>query len=318
MNKKTRKIIIYGVVIVLSLFLLLVAISYVNFTRDMDIASERLSTSEIYRSPAGDTEYAMQGEGTPVLVLHGAGGGFDFGLWSGRVFFNDSRKIVAVSRFGYLNTPVPEHASIQEQAARYHDLLGHLNITKTVVVGTSAGGPSAIRFANDYPENCSGLILISAVSRAEPLGSEEPLHIKIIHLVQQSDYAYWLFSRLGQSVILGMMGVPEDVYAEFTPEQKALAQEMLDVMHPMTRRYQGTINDAEMLLREEIPTENITCPVLIMHARDDALVNYTHALNANERIPHSRLVLFDNGGHAMLSQIEPVRENVTQFLDALR
>jgi pimeloyl-ACP methyl ester carboxylesterase len=318
MNKKTRTIIIYGFVIVLSLFLLLVAISYVNFTRDMDVAEKRLSTSEIFRSPAGDTEYAVQGEGTPVLILHGAGGGFDFGLWSGRVFFNNSRKIIAVSRFGYLRTPIPAHASIQEQAARYHDLLGHLNITKAVVVGTSAGGPSAIRFANDYPEHCSGLILISAVSRAEPQGSDEPVPIKVIHLIQQSDYSYWLFSRLGQSVMLGMMGVPEDAYAEFTPEQKELAQEMLDVMHPMTRRYAGTINDADMLLYEKKPTENITCPVLIMHARDDALVNYTHALKAKENIPASRLVLFDTGGHALLSQIDSVRKDIVQFLDAAR
>jgi len=316
MKEKTRTIILSGLVIVLSVFLLLFVISYLSFSHDMDLANERLSTSEIYRSADGDTEYAVRGDGTPVLILHGAGGGFDFGLWSGRVFFRDSPKTIAVSRFGYLRTPVPDNASIQQQAARYHDLLTHLNITRVVVVGTSAGGASAIRFANDYPENCSGLILISAVTRAEPPGSEEPVHIRIIHQIQQSDYAYWLVTRLGQSAILGMMGVPEDVYGEFTPEQKLLAQEMLDVMHPMTPRYPGTINDADMLLRDEIPVGNITCPVLIMHAKDDALVNYAHALNAHERIPHSRLILFDSGGHAMLSQIDPVRDNVTQFLDA--
>jgi pimeloyl-ACP methyl ester carboxylesterase len=318
MNEQSRKIILYGFVIVLSLVVLLFAISYVNFTSDMDSAKERLSTGGMYRSPAGDIEYAVAGEGTPVLILHGAGGGFDFGLWSAKVFFKDNQKIIAVSRFGYLRSPIPKDASIRAQAAQYHDLLGHLNITKVIVVGTSAGGPSAIRFANDYPENCSGLILISAVSRAEPKGSEEPLHIKIIHLIQQSDYSYWLFSRLGQSTILDLMGIPKDAYDKFTPEQKQLAQEMLDVMHPMTLRYSGTINDADMLLREEIPTENITCPVLIMHARDDALVNYTHALNAQEKIPQSRLILFDTGGHAMLSQISLVRENVTQFVDASR
>jgi len=318
MNETAKKVILYAFVIVLSLAFLLFAISYVSFTQDMDRAQERLSTSDSFRSPAGDIEYAVAGEGTPVLILHGAGGGFDFGLWSARVFFKNDQKIISVSRFGYLRSPVPHDASIQAQAARYHDLLRHLNITKVIVVGTSAGGPSAIRFANDYPENCSGLILISAVSRAEPQGSEEPLHIKIIHLIQQSDYSYWLFSRLGQSTILDMMGIPKDAFAQFTPEQKQLAQEMLDVMHPMTLRYQGTINDADMLLREEIPTENITCPVLIMHAKDDALVNYTHALNAHERIPQSRLIVFDTGGHAMLSQIHLVRENITQFVDASR
>lgn len=316
MKERTRNVILYGFVIVLSVLFLLFVLSYTSFSRDMDLAKERLSTSEMYTTDAGDTEYAVQGEGRPVLILHGAGGGFDFGLWTGRVFFPDNQKIIAVSRFGYLRTPVPGDASIQQQAARYHELLNHLNITKVVVVGTSAGGASAIRFANDYPENCSGLILVSAVTRAEPQGSEEPVHIKIIHQIQQSDYAYWLLTRLGQSAILGMMGVPEEVFIQFTPEQKQLAQEMLDVMHPMTPRYPGTINDADMLLRDEIPVENITCPVLIMHARDDALVNYTHALNAHEKIPRSRLILFESGGHAMLSQIDQVRDNVTQFLDA--
>jgi pimeloyl-ACP methyl ester carboxylesterase len=317
MKEKTRKVLLGLCVIVLSVSLLLFGISYVFFLSDMSLAEERLSTSEMYRTPAGDIEYAVQGEGTPVLILHGAGGGFDFGLWSGRVFFAGDHRTISVSRFGYLRTPVPDEASIRKQAAEYHMLLTHLNITKVLVVGTSAGGPSAIRFANDYPENCSGLILISAVSMPEPAGSEEPVHIKIIHLIQQSDYSYWLFTRLGQSAILDMMGIPKDVFAQFTPEQKQLAQEMLDVMHPMSRRYKGTINDAEMLYRESIPVENITCPVLVMHARDDALVNYTHAVNAHERIPHSRLVLFDTGGHAMLSQIGPVRENVTEFMGSL-
>ena len=318
MKEKTKKFILRGLLIVLSVFLLLFAVSYLSFSRDMDLAKERLSTSTVYTTGAGDIEYAVRGEGTPVLILHGAGGGFDFGLWSARVYFPDDRKIIAVSRYGYLRTPVPKDASIRGQAAQYHELLNHLNIEKVVVVGTSAGGASAIQFANDYPEHCSGLILISAVSRAEPPGSEEPVYIKIIHLIQQSDYAYWLLTRMGQSTILGMMGVPEDVYSRFTPEQKMLAQEMLDVMHPMTPRYKGTMNDAEMLLRDPIPAGNITCPVLIMHARDDALVNYTHALNAREKIPGSQLILFDSGGHAMVSQIVPVRENVKQFFQALQ
>jgi pimeloyl-ACP methyl ester carboxylesterase len=316
MQEKTRKILTGVGVLVLSVSLLLFAVSYLSFASDMDRARERIARGEVYHAPGGDIEYAVSGNGTPVLILHGAGGGFDFGLWSGRVFFPDGMRVIAVSRFGYLGSPVPANASIRSQAALYKSLLDHLNITKVVVVGTSAGGPSATQFANDYPQNCTGLILISAVSMAEPGGSEEPLHIKIIHLVQQSDYTYWLFTRLGQGAILGMMGVPEDVYERFTPEQKQLAQEMLDVMNPMTPRYRGTITDAEMLQYDEIPAANITCPVLILHARDDALVNFSHAVNAREKIPHSRLVLSDTGGHAMLSQIDLLRENVTLFLSS--
>jgi pimeloyl-ACP methyl ester carboxylesterase len=316
MKGKRKKIIILVFITVLSVILLLFGISYVSFSQDMDRAEERLLTSEIFATADGDIEYAVRGEGTPVLILHGAGGGFDFGLWSGKVFLEKNHKIISVSRYGYLRSPIPDNASIRNQAAQYNALLDHLNITRVVVIGTSAGGPSAIRFANDYPGRCSGLILISAVSMPEPGGSEEPIYIRIIHLIQQSDYSYWLFTRFGQSTILDLMGIPTDVYGTFTPEQHQLAQEMLDVMHPMTRRYAGTINDAEMLLAGTIPVENISCPVLVLHARDDALVNYTHAENSHERIPQSRLRLFESGGHAMLSQIESVREEVEEFIAA--
>lgn len=316
MRERTKKIVMRIFFVILAVILIFFGTTYVLFTSDMDLAQERLSSSTIFTTPDGDIEYAQEGEGMPVLLLHGAGGGFDFGLWSGRVFFNNTRTILAVSRYGYLRSPIPEDASIRNQAAQYRDLLDHLNITKVVVVGTSAGGPSAIQFANDYPERCAGLILISAVSMPEPSGNEEPVYIKIIHLIQQSDYAYWLFTKFGQSTILDLMGIPKDVYENFSPEQKQLAQEMLDVMHPMTRRYQGTLNDADMLLVDEISVGNISCPTLIMHAKDDALVNYAHALHSHERIPRSQLILFETGGHAMLSRIDDVRGNVEQFFPA--
>jgi pimeloyl-ACP methyl ester carboxylesterase len=315
MKSEHKKIILTVFIIILCVILLLFGVSYLSFSHDMDLAKERLSASEIFKTPHGDIEYAVQGEGMPILLLHGAGGGFDFGFWTGRIFFKNNYKIISVSRYGYLRSPVPDNASIRNQAALYNDLMDHLNITKVVVVGTSAGGPSAIQFANDYPGKCSELILISAVSGPEPQGSEEPVYIKIIHLIQQSDYAYWLFTRFGQSTILDLMGIPKDVYYNFTPEQKQFAQEMLDVMHPMTPRYKGTINDAEMLLVDKISVDNLTAPTLIIHARDDALVNYTHALNSHAMIKQSKLVLFDTGGHAMLSQIDHVRETTGRFLN---
>jgi pimeloyl-ACP methyl ester carboxylesterase len=315
MKCKNKKIISTVFIIILCIFLLFLGLSYLSFSQDMRLAHERLATSEIFKTPNGDIEYAVQGEGIPVLLLHGAGGGFDFGFWTGRVFLGNNYKIISVSRYGYLRSPIPDNASIKNQAAQYNALLDHLSITKVIVVGASAGGPSAIQFANDYPEKSSELILVSAVSRAEPQGSTEPVYIKIIHLIQQSDYAYWLFTKFGQSTILDLMGIPKEVYYNFTPEQKQFAQEMLDVMHPMTPRYKGTINDAEMLLVDTIDVDNLTAPTLIIHARDDALVNYTHALNSHERIKQSKLVLFETGGHAMLSQRDHVRDTIGQFLN---
>ncbi|MBN1375006.1 MAG: alpha/beta hydrolase [Dehalococcoidia bacterium] len=270
--------------------------------------------SQILETGQGILEYTVSGSGTPVLLIHGAGGGYDQGLWSGKVFLSDSYQTIAVSRFGYLRTPIQENASIKGQAALYTALLDHLNIKKVTVIGISAGGPSAMQFVNDYPERTSKLILLSAVSMGRAPGDQNTFITGVIHTIQQSDYAYWLMASYMQSTFLEFLGVPNDVYKSFSPKQKLLAQEMLDIMHPISLRYRGTINDGKMVDRYGISTESIVTPTLILHARDDALVSYSHAENSHRQIAQSKLIIFDTGGHAMLSQMDRVKDNIRLFM----
>ena len=293
-----------------------IAITYPRFYREMQATKAHLlNSSQILKTEHGTLEYSVQGEGIPILLLHGAGGGYDQGLWLGKMAFGNGHKFIAVSRYGYLRTPIPTDASIQTQSALYKDLLEYLDIPKVIVVGVSAGGPSATQFANDYPEMTSGLILISAVSRA-PFPNDKPaFYIGIIHLVQQSDYVYWLVVRYLQPVILDLMGVPSEIYKNFSPIEKQLAQEMLDTMHPMTQRYAGTKNDENMIRRNTVSTDNISAPTLILHSKDDALVSYHHAEHAHNTIENSRLILFESGGHGMLSRMNEVRKNIKESLN---
>lgn len=145
-------------------------------------------------------------------------------------------------------------------------------------------------------------------------GDKDPFYVGIIHFIQQSDYAYWVFAKFMQPIILDLMGIPSSVYRNFTPQQKGLAQEMLDTMHPMRPRYKGTINDGKMIQRDGVSTDMISAPTLIMHAKDDALVSFSHAENAHAKIKRSQLIGLDTGGHAMLSQMDKVREHVKVFL----
>jgi pimeloyl-ACP methyl ester carboxylesterase len=297
----------------------LVIVTYPRYSREMRASRKHLqSESEILNTDKGDIEYAVKGEGTPVLLLHGAGGGYDQGLWAGKLFLEGGYKFISVSRYGYLRSPIPEDPSIKTQAALYHVLLDRLNTKKVIVVGVSAGGPSATQFANDYPDKTSALILLSAVSEAKAPGDKPSFYVKIIHLVQQSDYAYWVFTKFMQSTILSFMGIPPEVYRNFTPTQREMAQEMLDIMHPMTLRYKGTVNDGEMIQREEVSTNNLSAPTLIIHAEDDALVSYHHAEDAHKKIKQSRLILLSTGGHAMLSQMDEVRKYAKEFLKNIR
>lgn len=295
-----------------------VALTYPRYHREMHVAKARLlAGSGLLRTEHGDIEYIVQGEGTPVLSLHGAGGGYDQGLWFGKLALGDGHKFISVSRYGYLRSPIPRNSSIKTQAALYKNLLDHLHIQKVVVVGGSAGGPSATQFANDFPERTSALILISAVSEASAPGDKPAFYVGIIHLIQQSDYAYWLVAEFMQPAILNLMGISPDLYGKFTPVQKQMAQEMLDTMHPMTERYRGTVNDGRMIQREAVSTDNVSAPTLILHAKDDALVSYHHAEHAHEAIKGSRLVSFGTGGHGLLPQLDAVRQDVKEWLERL-
>lgn len=315
MRPKILRIVLFITGFLSGIGTVLIAMTYPRYLREMRAARERLSTgSKIYKTDYGNIEYSIKGEGQPILSLHGAGGGYDQGFWFDRLGLGDGYKFISVSRFGFLRSPIPENASIKLQAAQYKALLDYLNIKNVIVFGASAGGPSATQFANDYPERCSALLLLSAVSRSRIPDDQEPFYVNIIHLIQKSDYIYWLITRFFQSQILSLMGISPKVYSQFTPEQEALAQEMLDIMHPMSPRYKGTINDGKMLESYHMTTDRLSAPALIIHAKDDALVSYKHAEYAHKNIKQSKLILFDAGGHGMLPQMEKVRKELSEFL----
>jgi len=71
-----------------------------------------------------------------------------------------------------------------------------------------------------------------------------------------------------------------------------------------------------MIGRDGVSTDLISSPTLILHAKDDALVNFRHAGNAHAKIKKSKLILYDTGGHAMLSQVDKVREQARVFMAA--
>src|SRR4030095_14130680 len=95
----------------------LCGLAYINYRRDIHQARQRVSTgSRIVHTPCGPIEYAFAGDGPPVLLVHGAGGGYDQGLEIGDPLVKSGFRVIAMSRFGYLRTPLPGDASASAQA----------------------------------------------------------------------------------------------------------------------------------------------------------------------------------------------------------
>src|SRR5689334_11558438 len=93
-----------GLVLAAAAFILV----YESYRSDLGVARARIASgSSIAQTACGPLEYAISGEGPPVLVVHGSGGGFDQGLEFGAPLVKRGFQVIAPSRFGYLRTPVP-------------------------------------------------------------------------------------------------------------------------------------------------------------------------------------------------------------------
>jgi pimeloyl-ACP methyl ester carboxylesterase len=61
-----------------------------------------------------------------------------------RTYVGGDVRAIVPSRFGYVGSQLPPHGTPALQADAYVALLDHLGADRTVVMGCSAGGPSAI------------------------------------------------------------------------------------------------------------------------------------------------------------------------------
>ena len=69
------------------------ALAYAAYRKDIEAARQRIETDRhCIDSPDGPIEFAEAGDGPAVLLIHGAGGGFDQGLDLGAAFISSGRR----------------------------------------------------------------------------------------------------------------------------------------------------------------------------------------------------------------------------------
>jgi pimeloyl-ACP methyl ester carboxylesterase len=291
------------------------------YQRDMAQAYARIEgRSQVVASPFGDIEFIEGGRpgGAPVLVVHGSGGGWDQGELLARAALGSNTELrwIAPSRFGYLRSTFRPGATFDDQAHAFAFLLDHLGIGRVAVVALSHGGPSALLFAALHPERVTSLTLVSAGVAASAATDQAQANDKgsALTALFQRDIRYWAMTKAMRVWFLELMGVSPQVAASLTPAQRALADEVIDFMNPVSPRAAGTVFDN----RAAMPNERIAAiraPTLILHARDDGLQLFHNAEFAARHIANARLVAFERGGHLLLTVEQPaVRQAVVQHV----
>lgn len=191
---------------------------YLHYRRDVQAAHERVAEgSHMIETQCGRIEYGDTGHGAPVLLIHGAGGGYDQGLLLGGLILGEGFRLIAPSRFGYLKSPVPEDSSLEAQADAFACLLDALEIYRVTVVAISAGGLPALHFALRYAERTAALVMVAAVSYTEPATTKGRRREASINRILGSDFTHWLAVHTAPSCLLNLLGVPKEVRKGLTP-----------------------------------------------------------------------------------------------------
>lgn len=293
----------------------LLAAVITKYSRDLFSARTVLDQigSQTFSSSFGDIEYLLEGEGPVVLVSHGVTGGIDQGKWITSKLGGGCRYLY-VSRFGYQRSAMPEDPSPAKQAAAYVELLDHLGIDSVFVIGNSAGGASLYHFAHEYPGKCRGMILQSSVVP----GNTKPLPPRfLMEAVFGSDFIYWSSVRLfGKS--MSRMFIPKEVFMSLSGEErKKLISDIYISALPISVRTKGILFDmyvSNISIDETFPFEEISVPVLVIHAKDDPAPPYAGAVMISGRIPGCRLLSVDTGGHLLIGHDEEIRNVIHNFI----
>lgn len=293
------------IIIILSIIALYLVVQGIRCHLDLRKAKEKLSSYDKVETDLsyGKLTYIDEGEGEVILSVHGIFGGYDQAYENVKSRFGKNR-IIAPSRFGYLGSTVKEEGTSKEQAKAFNELLDTLKIDKVFVLGASAGGTPAIRFALDYPDRVKGLILFCS---AMPVHEKPEKYLKYQAPPKPflSNYAMYLISPL-MPIVMGMS-----------------ASTAKDIM-PVAERKKGVILDGEIINPdmernfEDYPIEELKVPTLIVHSEDDNLSSYKKVEAVKHRFPDLTLCSFPDGGHMMVGHGKEIDKALDAFINKLK
>lgn len=299
----------------------LTSLSYRQFQHDVDAAKLRISAgSTLATTACGPIEYSQLGQGQPLLVVHGAGGGYDQGLIFARPLADRGFRVTAMSRFGYLRTPLPADASPRTQADAHASLLDTLQIDRTIVIGASAGAPSAMQFAIRYPERCSALVLLVPLTwKPQDVPDSAPRPSRLAELILRSvvgsDAVFWLALHLARNALIEkVLGTPPSILVDASPSEQARVDEVLRSILPLSSRAAGLRNDAMIassLTRYDL--EAIRAPTFVVSVRDDLYGTFAGAQYTARHIPGARFIGYERGGHLWVGHHGELLSEIASF-----
>src|SRR5687767_3217638 len=298
--------------------------AWLAYERDLRRERHRVgSGSQIAATRCGPIEFASAGRGPAVLLVHGAGGGFDQALDIATELAAQGFQAISMSRFGYLRTPLPADASPAAQADAHACLLDKLGIERAAIVGVSAGAPSTMQFALRHPQRTAAMVLLVPLAYAPRDAGTAPAQLSpasqfMFEKALRSDFLYWAVTHSARWLVLKtVLATPPEVLATASTAERARVRELMLNILPLSERQAGLLNDGAIgMALERYELERIAAPTLVISVVDDLYGTFHSARYTAAHIRGARFIAYPSGGHVWVGHHGEVVREVMVFLDA--
>jgi 4,5:9,10-diseco-3-hydroxy-5,9,17-trioxoandrosta-1(10),2-diene-4-oate hydrolase len=265
--------------------------------KSMNVAEKSMDTvaappSKFIESPNGRIHYQEVGSGAPVVLIHGGGAGaFGYSNYRKNIGpLSKRNRVIIFDMPGFGQSPArpAPDGLFKLMASALREVLDHLDIEKTSLVGNSLGGATSLRFALDNPERVDKLIL---------MGSAGSLPV---HTVMPNEGAFRLlgFYRgegptmaklrgLLEVLIYDTSGITEELLAErfkSATMPSVVANPPLHLFKPNDKLWTE-------------PLDQLPHQTLLIWGREDRVVPMDAAFILQKQIPNADLVVFSKCGH---------------------
>lgn len=256
-----------------------------------------------------EIHYTDEGEGMPLVMIHGYGGSHRNFRKIAEILKKDFR-VIRVDLPGFGLSQFPEtYKNSTNLIQFYRDymtfVLDTLQLDSVYLMGNSMGGWMAWETATENEGRVKKLVLLCSAGYEMDKVSENAASLL------KKKYVQRVFSR-GMPMYFQEDGAKKCYY----DDSKIDAQEIIN--NNVLWNKEGNIEAAFRVAgaNEKADTTRIgrvTCPTLIIWGKDDKIIPSEHAYKFQEAIAGSRLITYEKCGH--IPMIENAEQTAKDFLE---
>jgi pimeloyl-ACP methyl ester carboxylesterase len=236
------------------------------------------------------------GAGTPVVLIHGLPGTAQD--WEDVTPLLAGHRTIAIDRpgFGY---STGGYVPFNRQLEAIHELLGKLHVVRPILVGHSYGGTVSLGYAERYPSDVRGLVLVDAAAAGQKVGGFEDAQAHLVKFLQLPVIRQVANATFGQLLIT--VSVNQEDAEAFHPfpvvatHRRRLLE--INMTHGNLQAWSGEILASTGVIAQiDKGLRGIETPAVVIQGEQDELVNESHGRELAATLPHARLVMV-YGGH---------------------